>query len=257
MNHKLLLALAASLPLLGCGSGSTTDEENSSHTDTASAIIDDSNALAIAAAVYRVTAVDVPFTADLAMDDNGAVNTAACSSGGVIGGDADMMSGEMGMDMSFSDCTLSGSPSSHALTVNGSCNNSDGDTAGIENVKGERISFTTEQTLALHNFYITRSNGNMTRARGALHLDNGDTVKFTTPTAFAGTATTPTAGVLEIAGASDSRLRISVVDGGATDGAPAGTNFTLEIDTGDGNGYGAPVAYDWSNDFWLALAAPR
>lgn len=254
MNHKLLFGLAATLTLAGCGGGSSSF--TTTHTDTPSVAISASNALAIAADVYQVAAVDAPFTAALAMDpsDPNAINSAACTDPNAISGGTGMMNGS-GMDMMFNNCTLSSSPSTHTLTVDGSCSNVDGSSTGIEVVSGEMIRFRStgatqgtqqNKTLDLHNFTITRSNDNMTSATGFLHRNDGGTVKFSTQTAFAGTAMTPTAGSLIIVGAANSRLRLSIVNGG--------TGFTLEVDA-DGDGiYDAPqppVEQNWNNTFWL------
>ena len=265
MNPYLSLGLAASLglTLLGCEVAGNNTNDDAVHKDTVSAAIDASNALDIAAAVYRVIAVDVPFTVALAMDPStpDTINSAACTStSGSLNGGNNSNGNTMstGMDMFFYGCVLSGIPpsSSHTLTVNGSCTNTAGSSIGIEIVKGEKISFTTgsstSKTLAIHNFSVTRNNDNMTNASGMLHLDDGNTVSFNTPTAFAGTASTPTAGILVIGGISNSMLRLSVTSTSNTD--TPGTNFTLEVDTGDGNGYGTPTAYNWSNDFWLPLS---
>ncbi len=261
MNSKLIIGLAASLGLIliGCG-GSPGENLAAVHTDTPTTAISVGNALAIAADVYQVAAVDAPFTASVAMDPNNvnAVNPTACTDAAALSaGNSNNMSGMgmgmgMGMDMIFNNCILRSSPSTHTLTVNGSCTNTDGSSVGIEVVTGKKISFTRQgsmqnKTLALHNFAITRNSDDMTNAAGSLHLADGGIVKFAA-TGFVGTAMLPTAGSLLITGASSSRLRLTI----DSTGTP-GTNFTLEVDAdGDGN-YETSTQYNWNNNFWMLI----
>jgi hypothetical protein len=264
------LVAALTLTLAGCGGGSTPDDV--AHSDaptlviTADTALTAGNALDIAAEVYRVVAVDVPYTASEAMDPLNAalINPDACTVSTALsdGGSGGMMGSGMAMDMVFNNCVLRVSPSSHTLTVNGRCSNSDSGTV-TETVTGGVISLTTlkaslgavEETVTLHDFSIRRTNDSMNNARGTLHGLAGDvanivTFATSTSTPFAGTASEPTAGVMVVTGANNSRLRLSIVD---NMGTPA---FTLEVDA-DGDGAydnALPlVERDWSTDFWLAL----
>jgi len=255
MKHHFLAGstIGLGLVLAGCGGGMMDNDLVDTHTDLPSVVIDDGNALAIAADVYRVAAIDVPVTASVAMDpqDPNAINTAACTEAGALSSGMDGMGMDMnmgtGMQMVFRNCTLVNPPSSHELMVDGSCSNSG--SGGMETVTGNKISFTSQgMTMGLHNFTVVRNNDDMTSARGSLHRPDGGIVNFETSSDFAGTAMVPTAGTLEISGAGNSRLRLSIVNGG--------TGFTLEVDA-DGDGVyddpQPPEERNWNNDFWLAL----
>lgn len=229
--HLTFIIAVMAVFVSGCsGTMETTDVP---HGDTVTATIDTTNALSIAASAYRVAAIDVPFTASVAMDDVGNINAAACTDSSALSGSMTAGMGQMGMDMQFNNCQLqSANPSAHALVVNGGCNNT-AESASVETVTGDEITFSTststvaDHTLSLHGFSVTRDTDNMTKASGTLHLLNDDIVMFNTTKNFTGTAQAPTAGTMVVTGANNTSVRFTVSSAGF---------FDMDVDVnGDGD----------------------
>jgi len=254
---SFLFCFLSSFVLSGC---SPNDPTQVTHSDTTTAIIDNSNALDIAIQVYRIAAIDVPFTASEAMDNQGNINNKACTNPDAISGGSMPGMGSMpqrGMPMFFDNCQLvNTNASGHTLIVDGECNNT-ADSTSRETVTGEQIRFTVppdagaQHSLALHGFSITRDNDNMTKASGSLHMANGDVVSFHTTTDFSGTAQNPTAGSMVISGANNTSLRLSMST--TTVGV-----FNLDVDSnGDGDYQDANESLfssaNWVNAFWSAI----
>ncbi len=225
--------LSSVLAVTACAQSSKPGDDASAHQDTPSVVIDSAaTAYEIAAIVYRLVALDVPYTASVSMTDTGEINQAACASGGITGeGGMIMEDGRMigGMNMRFEACALAGSPSGHAVVVDGACFNRMDD--GGETVSGEEVSFTVAGVRhSLHGFAINRADQRMFTAKGYVHGlgAQGDQVaSFSTPTRFDYDANgQPVAGSLLIGGAQDSSIRLTVVDAG---------QFTLSSDL-DGDG---------------------
>jgi len=254
MHKKYVFGLMGVLAvaLTGCG-GSSSSSGDVAHGDTPTLTITSVNALAVAAEVYRVTAVDVPYTASVAMDplDDTKINANACTDSAALssGGSGGMMGSGM-MDMIFTNCQLATTPlnSAHTLIVNGRCSNN-ANSATMETVVGDEITFTAlGAIMRLHAFSVTRNNDEMTNALGTLHGIYGDaanSVMFNTPMDFAGSAMVPTAGQLVVTGANNTRLRLTVVNGG--------TDFTLDVDSNGDGTYESTQTLNWNNDFWSLI----
>jgi len=247
MHTKILFALAAGLAvtLTGCGGSDASKIGNVPHGDSPDVTITSGNALAIAADVYRAAAVDAPYTASIAMNDDGSINGAACTDSSAITGTMVMNGNLMGMDMNYTACVLTSSPTGHQITVDGDCSNMQ-NTDGSETVSGDAITFDAAMNpLTLHAFSVTRTAGDeMMRASGTLHRADGGIVTFRTTVDFSGPASAPTAGELEITGLNDSRMLLTI------DNA---TNFTLKVDA-DGDGqYETTTQQTWDTDLWMSI----
>ena len=206
------------LVLGGCARTSMPDADPA-HGDSPDASIDSAaTAYEIAAIVYRLVALDVPYTASVSMTASGEVNQAACSSGSIGGEGGMIMEGERmigGMNMRFESCALAGSPSGHALVVDGGCFNRMDD--GAETVSGEEVVFTVAGVgHTLHDFSISRDGRRMFTAKGYVHGlgENADRVaSFSTPSRFEYDASGQLlAGSLLIRGAQGSTVRLTVTD---------------------------------------------
>ncbi len=246
------LLLSAFLLTMLASCANKPDAEALPHGDAETAVINTTNALSIAIDVYRVAAIDIPFTASKAMKSDGSINSAACTDPSAISGSMGDMS-QMGMNMTFNNCQLQdANASSHTLIVSGECNNS-AESASIETVTGDTMTFSipnnnnsSADTLLLHGFSVTRNNDNLTKASGTLHLVNGEIVTFNTPVNFSGTASAPTIGSLLITGKDNSTIRFTVL---------ANDLFTMEVDiNGDGDyddtDENLYPSESWSNTFW-------
>ncbi len=256
MRHLPLIGtLAATLALGGCGSSQQTTPP---HSDSIDFTIDASNALVVAATVYAALGAYVPFVAANAMAADGSVNTALCSSGSVSGEMQMNADGSMGMVMVFDQCTLSPSPTTHALMVDGRCESTLA-SDGTRTLKGERVDFTEQaasqnRTWGVHNFQLTLKNEQLASGQAYLHYTDseGTATLHVVAKDFAGPAEAPTAGTLTIRG-QDSAAKLTVNGDGTfdlevdTDGD--GTFETTDLDAGE-LGPVSGIGLDWNTYLW-------